>query len=156
MIGFPHDAGRRDGQSGHTLIEVLVASTIFVIFVAGLYGATGVLFSLLDIQRDRTGTLVAMNVVRSRVVADARGATSVSCAGSNTLELATIGGAVEYSSDGAHLVRWESVGNKDYFVADGISGIQCQVLGGGAGVEVSMTFGEAPDQFALHVSLLEL
>lgn len=147
-------------ERGHTLIEVMVASTLFVVFIAGLYGATGVLFSLLDIQRDRTSTLLAMNVVRARLVADARGVSSVGCIGSGTLELSTVGGGpphtVEYRSDGTHLVRWASVGNKDYYVADGLSTISCQALSGGAGVELSMIFGDAPDQFALHVTLLEL
>lgn len=155
-----HGTRSRKGERGHTLIEVIVSSTLFVVFIAGLYGATGVLFSLLDIQRDRTETLLAMNVVRARIVADARGVSSIGCVGSDTLELSTVGDGpprtVEYSSDGAHLVRWASVDNKDYYVADGLSGISCQTLSGGAGVEVSMTFGEAPDQFALYVTLLEL
>ncbi len=153
-------AQSRDSERGHTLIEVIVASTLFVVFIAGLYGATGVLFSLLDIQRDRTDTLLAMNVARARLVADARGVSSVGCIGSGTLELSTTGGGpprtVEYSSDGVHLVRWASVDNKDYYVADDLSGISCQTLSGGAGVEVAMTFGEAPDQFALYMTLLEL
>jgi hypothetical protein len=150
----------REGERGHTLIEVVVASTLFVVFIAGLYGATGVLFSLLDIQRDRTETLLAMNVARARLVTDARGVSDIGCVGSGTLELSTTGGGpprtVEYSSDGVHLVRWASVDNKNYYVADGLSGINCQTLSGGAGVEVTMTFGEAPDQFALYVTLLEL
>ena len=153
-------AQSRDSERGHTLIEVIVASTLFVVFIAGLYGATGVLFSLLDIQRDRTDTLLAMNVARARLVADARGVSSIGCIGSGTLELSTTGGGppqtIEYSSDGVHLVRWASVDNKDYYVADGLSGISCQTLSGGAGVEVAMTFGEAPDQFALYMTLLEL
>jgi hypothetical protein len=82
-------------------------------------------------------------------VADARGVSSIGCIGSGTLELSTTGGGgpprtVEYSSDGVHLVRWASVNNKDYYVADGLSDISCQTLSGGAGVEVAMTFGEAP------------
>jgi len=160
MIRRVRRAGLRNGESGHTLIEVVVASTLFVVFIAGLYGATGVLFSLLDIQRDRTDTLMAMNVARARLVADARGVSSIGCVGSDTLELSTTGGGppwtVEYSTDGVHLVRWASVDNKDYYVADALSGISCQTLSGGAGVEVAMTFGEAPDQFALYVTLLEL
>jgi len=160
MTATPHTAHRGDRQRGHTLIEVMVASTLFVVFIAGLYGASGVLFSLLDIQRDRTETLMAMNVVRARLVADARGVSNVGCVGSNTLELSTVGGgpphSVEYSSDGVHLVRWESIDNKDYFVADGVSNISCETLSGGAGVEVAVTFGAAPDHFALHLSLLEL
>jgi hypothetical protein len=150
----------RDSESGHTLIEVMVASTLFVVFIAGLYGATGVLFSLLDMQRDRTETLLAMNVARARLVADTRGVSSIGCVGAGTLELSTIGGGpprtVEYSSDGVHLVRWASVDNKEYYVADGLSAISCQTLSGGAGVELAMTFGEAPDHFALYLTLLEL
>jgi prepilin-type N-terminal cleavage/methylation domain-containing protein len=150
----------RAKQRGHTLIEVIVASTIFVIFIAGLYGATGILFSLLDLQRDRTETLLAMNVARARLVADARGVSSATCVGAATLELSTTGGGppqtVEYSSDGSHLVRWASVDNKNYYVADGLGSISCQTLSDGAGVEVAMTFGEAPDQFALYMTLLEL
>lgn len=160
MIRRARQTGSRNTERGHTLIEVVVASTLFVVFIAGLYGATGVLFSLLDIQRDRTDALMAMNVARARLVADSRGVSSIDCVGSDTLELSTTGGGpprtVEYSTDGVHLVRWASVDNKDYYVADGVSGISCQTLSGGAGVEVSMTFGEAPDQFALYVTLLEL
>jgi len=160
MIRHARHMRPRSGQRGHTLIEVVVASTLFVVFIAGLYGATGVLFSLLDIQRDRTDTLMAMNVARARLVADSRGVSSVGCIGSGTLELSTLGGGppqtVEYSSDGVHLVRWASAENKDYYVVDGLSGISCRTLSGGAGVELAMTFGEAPDQFALYVTLLEL
>ena len=160
MSSVIHRACTHGGQRGHTLIEVVVASTLFVVFIAGLYGATGVLFSLLDIQRDRTDTLMTMNVVRTRLVADARGVTSIGCIGSNTLELSTVGGgpphSVEYRSDGTHLVRWASADNKDYYVADDLTAISCQPLSGGAGVQLSLTFGGAPDHFALHVSLLEL
>lgn len=149
----------RASQSGHTLIEVMVASTIFVVFIVGLYGATGVLFSLFDIQKTRTDTMVAMNVVRASLISDARGVSNVSCIASDTLELSTVSGGpprtVEYHTDGVHLVRWASADNKDYFVADGVSDVSCQTLGSG-GVEVSVIFGEAPDQFALHLSLLEL
>jgi hypothetical protein len=155
----PHKLARAR-QRGHTLIEVVVASTLFVVFIAGLYGATGILFSLLDIQKDRADRLMAFNVVRTRILADTRGVTNVGCIGSNTLELSTHGGgpprSVEYSSDGVHLVRWESLDNKNYYVADGITGINCHPLSGSVGVELSLTFGEAPDQFALHVSVLEL
>lgn len=149
----------RTSQSGHTLLEVMVASTVFVVFIVGLYGATGVLFSLFDIQKTRTDTMIAMNVVRARLISDARGVSSVSCIASDTLELSTVGGGpprtVEYHTDGAHLVRWASADNKNYFVADGVSDVRCQTLGAG-GVEVSVIFGEAPDRFALHLSLLEL
>jgi hypothetical protein len=148
----------RNRQSGHTLIEVMVASTLFVGFVVGLYGATGVLFSLLDIQKDRTETMMAMNVVRTSLIADARGVSNATCIASDTLELSTVGGGpprtVEYRTDGAHLVRWASADNKDYFIADGVSEVRCQTLGSGVGL--SVTFGDAPDQFALYVNLLEL
>jgi prepilin-type N-terminal cleavage/methylation domain-containing protein len=159
MITHNQSTPVRADQRGHTLIEVMVASTLFVVFIVGLYGATGVLFSLLDVQKDRTETMMAMNVVRSRILADARGVSNIGCISSNTLELTTTGGGpprtVEYRTDGVHLVRWASADNKDYFVADGVSDIDCRSLGG-SGVEVSVVFGTAPDQFALHVSLLEL
>jgi prepilin-type N-terminal cleavage/methylation domain-containing protein len=158
MRRVPHHVPARARQSGHTLIEVMVASTIFVVFIVGLYGATGVLFSLLHIQKTRTDTMVAMNVVRASLISDARGVSNVSCIASDTLELSTVGAGpprtVEYRTDGAHLVRWASADNKDYFIADGVSDVSCQTLSGG--VEVSVTFGEAPDHFALHLSLLEL
>ena len=158
MIAYSRHAPVGNSQSGHTLIEVMVASTLFVVFIAGLYGATGVLFSLLDIQKDRTATMMAMNVVRANLIADARGVSDVTCIASDTLELRTTGGGpprtVEYRTDGEHLVRWASADNKDYFIADGVTDVRCETLGTSAAF--SVTFGDAPDQFALHVSLLEL
>jgi hypothetical protein len=149
-------ARRRD--AGHTLIEVIVAGTLFVAFIAGLYGASAQFYSLLDIQTDRTDVLTDMNVARSRLIADARGVTSVACAGSDVLELTTVAGGpvttIEYKSDGTHLVRWDSAENKNYFVADHVPSVECDTIGGG--ISVKLVFGEAPDVFALRVDLLEL
>lgn len=154
----PRRSWRHD--AGHTLVEVMVASALFVAFVAGVYNASAILFSLLDVQTDRTKLLIEMNVTRSRVIADARGVSSVACAGSEVLELTTDGGGpitvIEYKSDGEHLVRWDSGENKNYFVADHVASVECQQLGGDDGVTVKMVFGETPDVFALHVDLLDL
>lgn len=153
-------AGRHRNERGTTLIEVMVASTIFVLFVAGMYSATGMFYSLVDIQRNRTDSLTAMNVSRSRIIADARGASSIACPGSGTVEFTTTGGGppriVEYTSDGDRLIRWESVDNKNYWVADGVSSLDCDLLSGNAGVEVAVMFGKADDRFALHLSFLDL
>jgi type II secretory pathway component PulJ len=145
----------RRGTAGHTLIEVMVASTLFVTFVAGLYEATGQFYSLVDVQSERTDMLMEMNVARSRMIADARGVTTVTCTGPGVLELSTPLAIVEYKSDGEHLVRWESTENKDYFVADHVALVECEDLGGGS-VTVKVVFGDDPDVFALHVDLLEL
>jgi len=148
------------GERGTTLIEVMVASTIFVLFVAGMYSATGMFYSLVDIQRNRTESLTAMNVARSRMIVDARGVASIACPGSDTLEFTTTGGGtprtVEYTTDGEHLVRWASEDNKNYWVADGVSSLECDVLSGNVGVEVALMFGRADDRFALHLSFLDL
>lgn len=153
---------RRDqpGQCGTTLIEVMVASTIFVLFIAGMYSATAIFYSLVDIQHHRTDSLTAMNVARSRMIADARGASGVACSGSDTLEFTTTGGGppqtVEYTSDGEHLVRWESVSNKDYWVADGVGSLDCDIRSGHAGIDVAVTFGSGDDRFALYLGFLDL
>lgn len=146
-------------NSGHTLIEVMVASTLFVVFIVGLYDASAQFFSLLDVQTGRTDLLMEMNVARSRLISDARDVSSVTCVGSGVLELTTVGGGppttIEYKSDGEHLVRWSSGENKDYYVADNVALVECDDLGGG-NVTVKLVFGEAPDVFALHIDLLEL
>jgi type II secretory pathway component PulJ len=146
-------------ENGHTLIEVLVASTLFVLFIVGLYGTTSVFFSLLDIQQSRTESLMAMNVARARLIADARGVSTVACAGSDTLELRTTSGGppqvIEYRSDGSHLVRWVSAEDKTYWVTDRVTALDCDSLGS-SGVDVAMAVGTATDSFALHLSLLDL
>jgi len=153
-------SGHHTHERGTTLIEVMVASTIFVLFVAGMYSATGMFYSLVDIQRNRTDSLTAMNVSRSRIIADARGVSGIACPGSGTLELTTTGGGVprtvEYTTDGTHLVRWASEDNKNYRVADGVSSLECDVLSGNAGIEVAVMFGGADDRFTLHLSFLDL
>jgi hypothetical protein len=154
----PKTFRRRD--AGHTLVEVIVASTLFVAFIVGLYDASAVFFSLIDVQSDRTDMLLEMNVTRSSIISDARGVSSVACAGSDVLELTTDSGGpttvVEYKSDGEHLVRWDSGENKNYYVADHVASVECASLGGSDGVTVKMIFGEDPDVFALHVDLLDL
>ena len=144
----------RRKNAGHTLIEVMVASTLFVVFIAGLYNASGQFYALVDVQTERTDMLMEMNVARSRMIADARGVTTVACSAPGVLELTSVGGIVEYKSDGEHLVRWESTENKDYYVADHVATIECEPTG--AGVTVKLVFGDEPDVFALHVDLLEL
>jgi type II secretory pathway component PulJ len=145
-------------SAGHTLIEVMVASTLFVVFIVGLYDASGQFYQLMDVQTERTDLLMEMNVARSRMIADARGVSTVTCSAPGVLELRTNGGGpptiVEYKSDGEHLVRWESAENKDYFVSDSVASVECDDFGGG--VSVKLVFGAAPDVFALHVDLLEL
>jgi hypothetical protein len=146
-------------ERGHTLLEVAVAATLFVLFVVGLYSTSSIFLSLLDVQKHRTEALTAMGVARSRIVSDARGVSSAACAGSDTLELRTTGGGppyiVEYSSDGERLLRWVSDQNKTYWVADGVGAVECSSLGSD-GVDLSVTFGRIEDRFALHVSLLDL
>jgi len=109
-------------------------------------------------QSDRTDVLTDLNVARSRLIADARGVSSVACTSSDVLELTTIAGGpvttVEYKSDGTHLVRWSSAENKNYYVADHVPSVACESTDGG--VSVKLVFGEAPDVFALRVDLLEL
>lgn len=152
-------ASNRSSEHGHTIVEVLVAATIFVLFVVGHYGTSGAFFTLADIQKSRTDSLTAMNITRARIVADTRGVSSVACTGSDTLELRTNGGGpphiIEYSSNGEQLLRWESAENKTYQVTDGVVAVDCTSLGS-EGVDVAITFGPEPDRFALHVSLLDL
>ena len=152
MSARPRHARRKN--SGHTLIEVIVASTLFVVFIAGLYDASGQFYALVDVQTERTDMLMEMNVARSRMIADARGVTTVACSAPGILELTSVGGTVEYKSDGEHLVRWESTENKDYYVADHVATVECDQTG--AGVSVKLVFGDDPDIFALHINLLEL
>ena len=147
-------------EAGFTIIEVVVASTLFVAFVTGIYSGSAQFFSLLDIQTDRMDVLTEMSVVRTRIIADARSISSAACNGSDVLELTTVGGGppvtIEYKTDGEHLVRWDSADNKDYYVADHLGSIECDSVGGGSGVTVKLVFGEDPDAVALHVDLLEL
>jgi prepilin-type N-terminal cleavage/methylation domain-containing protein len=147
----------RCSERGHTLLELTVASTIVSIFAVVLASASTAFFGLLDDLHARAQNLRSANMIRARLLGDARATTTATCAGGAALQFQAGEGAgvsqIEYTTSEGTLLRWVSTTDRQTALAEHVSSLACDDLGE-RGLEVDVVLGaaERPLYLYFHVA----
>ncbi len=129
--------------------------------MVGITSSATVVSDLLRTQHIRASDAIVLNVMRARVLADARESTRAFCSGAERVvfNIEDTGGnplfVTEYSVEEGKLVRWRTPPDKSFVLADEAQTLDCTSLGG-EGTEVSVLLGKAssPSHFYFMVGEL--
>jgi hypothetical protein len=119
--------------------------------------ASSTFFGMLDDLRVRADHLRDANVIRARMLGDARATSEAVCAGGDALQFSAGAGAgltqVEYTASDGTLLRWLSTNDRQTPLADDVTSLECNDLGE-RGLEVELAMGGAshPFHFYFHVA----
>ena len=142
----------RRTERGTTLVELMVASTLFSVVGLAIVSVGGDFSRTLAAQMEMEDTYTRSNVVRARLLGDAGASSVVDCIGSGDIAFtlddpgAT---SVEYYLDGNDLIRWSHPPDKETPVVDSVSAFECNDLGSD-GVYVSLSLGNDDYPYHLH------
>jgi len=147
----------RTRESGVTLVELVIASTLMAIVSTYLFSAGGTFAEVLVEQDGRTSTFTNANVTRARLLGDATIATSIICSASDRL-LFNVDGPpamlIEYAVSNSKLTRWSQPPNKETLVAPDVTALTCSDLGA-AGLVVGINIGDSIHPYYLHLRMSE-
>ena len=134
-------------ESGFSIMEVMVAGSLLGLLTVGLSSSAAVTTDLLRIHHSRASSVIVINALRARMIADARESTEALCSGTDRLVLNVDHGmgivfATDYSVDAGRLVRWRNPPDKEFVLMDDAVSLECADLGD-EGTEVSVLFGDA-------------
>jgi prepilin-type N-terminal cleavage/methylation domain-containing protein len=142
---------RHERAAGYTLIELTVASTVMSLFAIAISSASAMYFGLLDDVAVRTENARNANLIRARMIGDAKGATAV-CAGGGVVHFDDGARQVEYSASDGALLRWVSATDRDTPIAERVNGLTCSDHGE-RGLEVDLALGTAEYPFYVYFHL---
>ena len=132
----------RRSVRGYTLLELTVACTIASIFTILIGSASTMYFGLMDDLQTRTENLRNANVIRARMIGDARRATTSVCSDGDSILFTFDGGAqTEYSASGGSLLAWQSIHDRHVALADHVTSLGCADHGQ-EGLEVLVALGD--------------
>ena len=150
-----HD-GAESSERGASLLELLIASTLFSLVLLSAFGWSSSLSSTLRDQYTIQDQFSAANITRMRILGDADSSSSVYCHGSDRLRLhlgTTPARTVTYETAGGKLLRSSTPGNRAAVLVDDIQSLVCDDLGiDGIRVDIGMGSQELPYHFHLRVS----
>jgi len=153
MARASHGRDRRRHQHGVTLIELMISTTLMATLSVFMLSAGTEFSQTLLEQEHRTDVYTQANVLRSRVLGDARRAASVLCPNSDTfsLTLLTVPPTfVEYHVIDGDLMRWSLPPDHEVLVAEDVETLSCTSLGLD-GLFVSVAMGTTDHPFHMHV-----
>jgi len=150
----PRASSPRRGEAGYSLLELTVAAALASGFAIVLSSASISYFGFLNDLRARTDNLRSANMVRARMLSDAKSASDAVCSDGTTLLLNTGGGLtqVEYTASAGNLLRWYSVTDRTVEIADRVSGLTCNSLGDGLEVDLEMGSDQQPFHLYFHLA----
>jgi type II secretory pathway component PulJ len=142
------------GASGHTLLELMIATTLISLFAILIGVVSSAYFGLLTDMQKRTENVREANIVRARMIGDAKRAASAVCSSTTTV-LFTIGEGgletqVEYATSGGSLLRWVSAPERQVRLVEGITALAC-TDGGDEGLEVDLDMGTSREPYHLYL-----
>lgn len=143
------------GQKGFSLVELLITSTLFALVLMAVMTSGSVFSQVLFEQNHRTLAASDANVVRTRILGDARVATSFLCADTATLSMDIGPGGstvVQYWVEDERLVRWTLPPDQTSLVAEDVATLSCTALGADD-VSVAIALGAAQNLFGLNVRI---
>jgi len=130
-------------------LELTVACTLASVFAILIGSASSMYFGLMDDLQARTENLRTANVVRGRMLGDARRAANSACSDGNSVLFTFDGGAqVEYTASGGNLLAWQSVRDRHVALADRVMSFACADHGS-EGLELVVSLGD--EQRLSHV-----
>lgn len=137
---------------GATLVELMVATALFAVLGVLLLSAGGTMAEVFASQQSRTAMATGANVVRTRILGDARSATGAGCADSSTLSITVGTTIVEYSVSDGELLRWSLPPDHSSLVAENVSSLSCTSYGAD-GVLLDLDLGSAESPYHLYVRI---
>ncbi|MFQ5477918.1 MAG: type II secretion system protein J [Candidatus Binatia bacterium] len=150
---------RPKSEAGMTLLELMVASTLFALLAVAFSSAWGDFAHMMRFLERGTAVFVDSGVSRSRVFADAQRASGLACSSGEFLSLTNgeqpFQTMVEYSLQEGRFERWSMPPDHSVVVAEGLETLACTDLGD-AGVEVKLDFAAKPKRRGLYLAILEV
>jgi prepilin-type N-terminal cleavage/methylation domain-containing protein len=147
----PKTPGHR--QRGMTLVELMIATTVMASLSVFMLSAGQDFSETLVEQQQRTDVYTRANVLRMRLLGDARRASSAICPDSDTLSITLSTDPstfVEYYVANGDLVRWTLPPDHESLIAEDVQSITCTSLGTD-GLFVSVEMGTADHPYHMHV-----
>ncbi len=145
----------RAAETGMSLVELLVASTLFGLLLLLLAPAWGGLLRETRLLETRAKLLSETQVARAFLLADAVEAKSVSCKpGQSVVSLSmskvdNLPRVIEYRFRDGDLYRWDWPPGSEMLVARGLDDLDCEPKGPDTSIVV--TSGGAATPYRLHV-----
>ncbi len=149
----------KHSESGLTLLEVILTSSIVAFLVTVVAGASTGFARQTAVFRQLTDNFTVSRVARDRLLVDAEQAASFLCNGPNVLGLVTNGvngpvTTIEYRLVGGRLHRVRLDTGQDISVASALLSLSCVDAGAGE-LEAVMAFGTASEQTRLVFEVTE-
>ena len=149
-------AGAGSSERGASLLELLIASTLFSLVLLSAFSWSGSLSATLRDQYAIQDQFSAANITRMRILGDADSSSSVYCHGSDQLRLrlgTSPARTVTYETAGGKLLRSSTPGNRAAVLVDEIQSLVCDDLGNdGIRVDIGLGSQKLPYHFHLRVS----
>jgi hypothetical protein len=142
----------RATERGTTLVELMVGTVLFAVLGVLLLSAGGTMAEVFASQQSRTAMATGTNVVRTRILGDARSATAAGCADGSTLSITVGTTLVEYSVSNGELLRWSLPPDHASLVAENVSSLSCTSYGAD-GVLVDVDLGTTESPYHLYVRI---
>jgi type II secretory pathway pseudopilin PulG len=145
----------RSAEMGMSLVELLVASTLFGLLLLLLTPAWGGLLRETRLLETRASLLSETQVARAFLLADAVEAKSVSCQGGHRVvnfSMSKVGGlprVIEYRFRDGNLYRWDWPPGSEMLVARGLDELDCDPKG--PDTSIVLTSGGLDTPYRLHV-----
>ena len=166
MIGCRTMPGRTDGRpsalrrssrAGFTLVELIVASTIFAIFSTYQFAAWQTFTHMIGDEQERVGAVAYTHTARARLMADAQNAESFSCVTADRVRF-DMGGVptvlIDYDVQDDALIRYDDSSTNDLVAAHGISSLTCNSLGT-EGLELDVEYSNESKAYHLYLMIAE-
>ena len=145
----------RPAERGASMMELVVASTIFSVVMVSTFASSGSFSDTLKDQMTVQDQFISANVTRMRILGDADSSTSASCPLPDrlTLGMATPPGAfIDYMVSQGKLYRYNSVPDHWSVLAEGTPSLTCNDLGTD-GIYAGIELGTAELPYHLHVRI---
>ncbi len=152
-----HALRRLRRRGGYSLLELTVATTLLSTFALVMSAVSTTYFGLLGDLDVWTENLRDANVIRARIIGDAKRAFSSTCSDTEHVMFTLgeeAGVQVEYSARSGNLIRWQSLHDRELALGERVSGLVCTDLGS-AGLELQIAIGDEEHPFQLYVHVAQ-
>ncbi len=159
LAASPPAAYARTSESGVTLIETVIASTMITFVATILAASAGGFARNVSELREATDVLVEVQTARNRLMSDVADAATFICSAADVFRILTDGvsppiSTIEYRQTAGDLHRINTTTGLELTVAKDLAAIACTDAGGGE-LDVTMTFGVLDTQTRLRLRVTD-